>query len=363
MSPGAKVFLTLAGVGTVLGVVLIAGSKNANAAPGKPKPQVPGSNAPPDIIVPPIVPPLPPTQQQQPPAQPLPTLPQLPSLPNIPIPPVMQPQQPSQPLPSQPLPSQPLPSQPLPPPNQQQQVPPGVTFSIPNPLGGAPLGTFDPATGNVFGPGGLIIGTFDPTTGIFTASTGQQLKIPNFPPGTPGGVVQQPAAQQPAAQTPATPPPAPPPAPPPPPAVQPPPAQQTTSPVSTVAADTAAMVATLLDAETRSGWNTTDPNVGVFQKARGLTSDSKFGPGTALKAALEIGTLPLIRFWPLGSTKAKLLSSYKQSLLELANQSSDPVRAQQLRLSAQREDARAFSTKGPLPALPSDMQVALAKVA
>lgn len=362
MSPGAKVFLTLAGVGTVLGVVLIAGAKNANAAPAKPKPQVPGSNAPPDIVVPPILPPLPPAQQQQPPAQPLPSqpLPPLPSLPNIPLPPVMQ-QPPSQPLPSQPLPSLPLPpvvQQPSPP-NQQQQVPPGVTFSIPNPLGGGPLGTFDPATGNVFGPGGLIIGTFDPTTGIFTASTGQQLKIPNFPPGTPGGVVQQPAAQQPAAQQPATPPPAPPP----PPAVQPPPAQQTTSPVSTVAADTAAMVATLLEAETRSGWNATDPNVGVFQKARGLTVDSKFGPGTALKAALEIGTLPLVRFWPLGSTKAKLLSSYKQSLLELANQSSDPVRAQQLRLSAQREDARAFSTKGPLPALPSAMQVALAKVA
>jgi hypothetical protein len=346
MSPGAKVFLTLAGVGTVLGVVLIAGAKNASAAPAKPKPQVPGSNAPPDIIVPPIVP-VPPAQQQQPPAQPLPQLPQLPAqlpqlpqLPNIPIVPQQQ-QQPAQP-------------------NPQQQVPPGVTFNIPNPLGGAPLGTFDPATGNVFGPGGLVIGTFDPTTGIFTASTGQQLKIPNFPPGTPGGVVQ-PAAQQPAQQLPSLP--SLPAQPPPPPPVQPPPAQQTTSPVSTVAADTAAMVATLLDAEAHAGWNKADPNVGVFQKARGLTVDSKFGPGTALKAALEIGTLPLIRFWPLGSTKAKLLNNYKQSLLELANASTDPVRANQLRLSASREDARAFSTKGALPALPSDMQVALAKVA
>jgi len=349
MSPGAKVFLTLAGVGTVLGVVLIAGAKNANAAPAKPKPQVPGSNAPPDIVVPPIVPPVaqqqPPAQPQaQPPAQP----PQLPQLPNIPIvPPLTLPTQPQQPAP----------------PNAQQQVPPGVTFTIPNPLGGGPLGTFDPATGNVFGPGGLIIGTFDPNTGIFTASTGQQLKIPNFPPGTPGAVLPaQPAAQQPAQPPPAQLPSLPslPAAPP---AVQPPPAQQTTSPVSTVAADTAAMVATLLDAETRSGWNKADPNVGVFQKSRGLTVDSKFGPGTALKAALEIGTLPLIRFWPLGSSKAKLLNSYKQSLLELANASTDPVRANQLRLSAAREDARAFSTKGALPALPSDMQVALAKVA
>jgi len=347
MSPGAKVFLTLAGVGTVLGVVLIAGAKNANAAPGKPKPQVPGSNAPPDIIVPPIVPPV--QQPSQPPAQPQPPVlqlpqlpPQLPQLPNIPIvPPVLQ-QPPAQP--------------PL---NQQQQVPPGVTFSIPNPLGGAPIGTFDPATGNVFGPGGLTIGTFNPNTGIFTAANGQQLKIPGFPPGTPGAVLpppqpgaQLPPQQQPAAALPAQPPP-----------VAPPPPAQTTSPVSTVPADTAAMVAALLDAETRSGWNAIDPNVGVFQKKRGLTADSKFGPGTALKAALEIGTLPLIRFWPLGSAKAKLLSSYKQSLLELADQSSDPVRAGQLRLSAAREDARAFSTKGALPALPSDMQVALAKVA
>ena len=123
------------------------------------------------------------------------------------------------------------------------------------------------------------------------------------------------------------------------------------------------MVSALLDAETRAGWNTTDPNVQVFQKARGLTADAKFGPGTALAAAAEIGTLPLIRFWPLGSTKAKLLENYKAALLELANKSPDPNHAQQLRLSAAREDARAYSTKGKLPALPLDMQVALAKVA
>lgn len=342
MSPGAKVFLSLAGVGTVLGIVLLAGSKNANAAPAQPKPQVPGSNAPPDIIVPPVIPPA----QQQQPAQPLP----LPSLPNIPIIPPQQQQQPAQPLPLPSLPS--LPVQP----NPQQQVPPGVTFNIPNPLGGAPLGQFDPATGNVFGPGGLIIGVFNPSTGIFTASTGQQLKIPGFPPGTSGGVVPAPQQAQP------LPVPVIPPQPAPPAAQQPPPAPAS-APVSTVPTDTAQMVSALLDAETRSGWNTTDPNVQVFQTNRHLSADGKFGPGTALKAALEIGTLPLIRFWPLGSTKAKLLANYKASLLDLANQSADPVRAAQLRLSANREDARAFSTKGGLPALPLSMQVAIAKVA
>ena len=226
MSPGAKVFLTLAGVGTVLGVVLIAGAKNANAAPAKPKPQVPGSNAPPDIIVPPIVPPV---QQQQPPASPGVQLPQLPNIPIVP--PLTQPTAPPLTLP-------PLT---LPPLNPQQQVPAGVTFSIPNPMGGAPLGTFDPATGNVFGPGGLVIGTFDPNTGIFTASTGQQLKIPGFPPGTPGAVLPAP---QPGAQLPPQPQPLPslPSLPAPPAAPQQPPAQ-TTSPVSTVPEETAAMVA------------------------------------------------------------------------------------------------------------------------
>jgi len=343
MSPGAKLFLALAGAGTLFGIVALAGSKSASAAPAKPKPQVPGSNEPPDVIVPP-----PGAQQPATPAQPappaqLPQLPQLPAqLPQLPqIPPLVQ--QPAQPSPAQPAQ-----------PNPQQQVPPGVTFSLPNPLGGAPLGTFDPATGNVFGPNGLIIGTFDPNSGIFTAATGQQVKIPGFGPSTP-------AAQQPPPVVPVVPPAPSLPALPAQPAQ---PAQPPVSaPVTTVKADTAAMVAALLDAETRAGWNVTDPNVQVFQKARGLTADAKFGPGTALATALEIGTLPLIRFWPLGTTKNKALQDYKAALLDLANKSPDPNHAQQLRLSASREDARAYSTKGKLAALPPEMQVALAKVA
>jgi len=346
MSPGAKLFLALAGAGTLFGIVALAGSKSASAAPAKPKPQVPGSNEPPDVIVPP-----PGAQQPATPAQPAPPV-QLPQLPQLPA------QLPQLPQVLPPLVQQPAtPAQPSTPaqPNPQAQVPPGVTVSLPNPLGGAPLGTFDPATGNVFGPNGIIIGTFDPNSGIFTAATGQQVKIPGFGPSTP-------AAQQPPPVVPVLPP-APPlpslPSQPAPVQVQPP----VSAPVTTVKSDTAAMVSALLDAETRAGWNVTDPNVLVFQKARGLTADSKFGPGTALAAALELGTLPLIRFWPLGTTKQKALDSYKAALLDMANKSPDPNHAQQLRLSAAREDARAYSTKGKLAALPVDMQVALAKVA
>ena len=101
----------------------------------------------------------------------------------------------------------------------------------------------------------------------------------------------------------------------------------------------------------------------MWQRARPpLTADSKFGPGTAVAAAHEIGVLPLIRFWPLGTPKATLLANYQQALITLANQSPDPVRAAQLRHSAQREQAQAFSTKGPLPALSPSDQVSLAQV-
>lgn len=345
MSPGAKLFLTLGGVATVIGVVVLAGSKSANAAPGqpKPKPQVPGSNAPPDVIVP----------ADAPPGSDPASLPPL--VPNggggvVPV-------TPAQPSSSPPFVLQPAQPQPLPQPPQplQPATPPGVTFSIPNPMGGAPLGTFDPATGNVFGPGGLIIGTFNPATGIFTASTGQQIQIPGFPSG--GGLTPLPSV------------PVVPPAPPPPqpaqqqqqqPNVAPAPAPSPTP----VKSDTAVMVATLLAAEGAPGWNAKDPSVSAWQSARPpLVVDGEFGPKSALTVAQEFGTVPLIRYWPKGSQKASALQAYKTALLQLANASTDPVRAQQLRLSAARENAQAFSTKGPLPALPSDQQIQLAKVA
>jgi hypothetical protein len=341
MSPGAKIFLTLAGAAGVIGIIAIAAAP-AHAQPAPPK-QKPGSNAPPDVIVPPpgtlpggqpATPPAPPSGGQPPSSPPLfPPLPSLP-LPGGPItPPAAQP---------------PFPSSALP------QVPPGVTVSLPNPLGGPPLGTFDPATGNVFGPNGVIIGTFNPGTGVFTASNGMTFQIPGFP----AGGQQQPIV-------PASTPPSVAPLPPlqPGPAAPPPAAPPVSAPVTTVQGDTAAMVSTLLNAEANAGWNVTDPNVKVFQANRGLKQDAKFGPTTALKAALEIGTLPLIRFWPLGSSKATLLQNYQAALLELANKSADPAHAAQLRHSAQREQAQAFSVKGKIAAVPASNQVQIAQVA
>lgn len=126
------------------------------------------------------------------------------------------------------------------------------------------------------------------------------------------------------------------------------------------------MVSALLAAEQSAGWNAKDPNVNVFQQNRPpLVVDGEYGINSALVAAKEIGTLPLIRFWPAGSQKASALSSYQTQLLNIANSiaSSDPTRAAQLRHSAAREQAQSFGVKGKAPAIPPANQVSIAQVA
>ncbi len=348
MTPGAKVFLTRAAIGGTLGVVALFASTEAKASGGQPKQPKPGSNQPPDVIVP------------QPGAQ-------SPSGGALPQPPASQGLPPLFGTPPGPVAP---PSVFVPPQVQTPVTPPGVqpgtTFTLPNPLGGPPLGTFDPLTGNVFGPDGITIGTFNPNTGMFTGSNGFTVQVPGFPLGAKTNVPTPATQAAPSASPPSV---LTQPAGPvvPPQVTQPSQASPASSTTTAVPADTAAMVAALLDAETRSGWNRKDPNVGVFQRARPpLTNDSKFGPGTALAAAHEIGTLPLIRFWPAnGQSKDTLLANYQTGLIALANlvQSTNPAHAAQLRHSAQREQAQAFSTKGPLPALAPSDQVSLTQVA
>jgi hypothetical protein len=215
----------------------------------------------------------------------------------------------------------------------------------------------------VFGPNGIVIGTFNPTTGMFSGANGFTVQVPGFPlgaktnvptPTTPAAPGASPGITVPLPAGPVTLPI--------PQNVQ--PSQVSPASSTTVPAETATMVAKLLDAETRSGWNRKEPTVGIWQSSRPpLTVDQKFGPGTATAAAHEIGTLPLIRFWPAdGTPKATAVAKYQNALIALASQSSDPVHAQQLRVSAQREQGQAFSTKGALPAVPLSDQVSLTKV-
>lgn len=140
---------------------------------------------------------------------------------------------------------------------------------------------------------------------------------------------------------------------------------QTPPPGATnVSADTAAMVNALLLAEQSKGWNKVEPTVQAWQKPRGLKQDGLFGPKTALSVAEEFGTVPIIRVWPAGSQKAQALQDYRTALLEIASHTTDAVRAAQLRASAAREQAQGFGPKrGAATALPSNLQVSIAKVA
>ncbi len=140
---------------------------------------------------------------------------------------------------------------------------------------------------------------------------------------------------------------------------------QTPPPGATsVSKDTAAMVNALLLAEQSPGWNKVEPTVQAWQKPRGLKTDGLFGPKTALSVAEEFGTVPIIRVWPAGSQKAQALQAYRAALLEIAGSTNDATRAAQLRVSAQREQGQGFGPKrGKAAALPSSLQVAIGKVA
>jgi hypothetical protein len=128
-----------------------------------------------------------------------------------------------------------------------------------------------------------------------------------------------------------------------------------------VPADTAALVQALLQAEASKGWKKIDAAVMAWQKSRGLKQDGKFGPKSALTVAAEIGTVPIIRYWPTGQYKeGPWLNQYRAALLELAAKATEP-RASQLRHSAEREQGQGFGTS--TAALPAALLINLSQVA
>ncbi len=130
---------------------------------------------------------------------------------------------------------------------------------------------------------------------------------------------------------------------PPPPISAPPasPAEVTTS----APADTVALVTKMLAQEAKPHWRIIpEPLLVAWQKARGLTADGDFGTGTALRLAQEIGTIPIIRGWPKGSTPNDgKRANYQASLQQIANAAPEP-RASQLRASAAREAGQGYGT-------------------
>ena len=115
---------------------------------------------------------------------------------------------------------------------------------------------------------------------------------------------------------------------------------------ATAPADTVAVVKQMLSEEGNgTNWRKSpEPLLKVWQSSRGLTPDGDFGTGTALKMAEEIGTLPIIRGWPRGSTiQGHWLPDYQAALLAKANSAPEP-RATHLRAAAQREQGQGFGT-------------------
>lgn len=127
-----------------------------------------------------------------------------------------------------------------------------------------------------------------------------------------------------------------------PPVVKPPPVV-TPVPDTPVPPDTAEMVAALLADERRPGWKRESSAVKAWQTSRGLAPDGKFGPKTALRIALEVGTIPIVRFWPVaaGRNPQAALEDYRSGLLTIGRR----VGGQHellLQQSATREQGQAF---------------------
>lgn len=324
MSPGAKVFLTLAGVGIAIGSIVVFSSKKAKAATLPP--QQPGEEpAPPDVVVPPhdetapsSAPPLVPSGTVPPF---VPAFPQFTPTPTPAAVPAPAPLPAPLPLPVSPAPA-PAPAAVLTTPLGTLNVP--LPVAVPDVLATQPAGAQPP-------PPPVV-------------------PLPPIVSTPPGPVPVPPIATAP---TPSSPVPVPVPA----------PTPVATAPVSTVSAETAAMVQALLLAEQKKGWNTISAQVTAWQKSRGLVQDGKFGMKSALTVAAELGTIPIIRFWPKGSIKATVLNEYRAALFELASKA-DPARAEQLRFAAEREKAQSFGVKsGTAPPIAPELQVSLAKVA
>ena len=107
--------------------------------------------------------------------------------------------------------------------------------------------------------------------------------------------------------------------------------------------DTVALVRLLLaDEASGKGWKRLYPEVAEWQRSRGLKVDKRFGMVTALRVAQELGTLPLVRYWPKGSQQAKVVNEYRDALEALAAGAPEPRKAQLLAASA-REQGQAFA--------------------
>jgi hypothetical protein len=117
--------------------------------------------------------------------------------------------------------------------------------------------------------------------------------------------------------------------------------QPTIETPSVVPADTAALARLMLQDESGPNWKKKYPSLMTWQGKRGLTTDGKFGPGSALRMAQEIGTLPIVRFWPKGSQREPAVQAFRELLIEEAQNAPEP-RKSQLYAATEREQGQGF---------------------
>lgn len=119
---------------------------------------------------------------------------------------------------------------------------------------------------------------------------------------------------------------------------------------------TVALGRMLLDEQSRKGWKSVSEAVKAWQVKVGLTPDGKFGPGAALRMAEEVGVLPWVRYWPLGSaSKSAAVNDYRGRLkaVALRIQRKAPEQAAALLISAERETGQGWpQSPSPAPAQP-----------
>lgn len=115
--------------------------------------------------------------------------------------------------------------------------------------------------------------------------------------------------------------------------------------------ETEALLRELLGKETSPAWKAEEPLAGAWQRARGLTPDNKFGPGSAIKLAEETGLLPIVRFWPRGTLPGKAVPEFRAKLASMAARAEEP-RKTHLLAAIEREQGQGFGTP-PKPISPT----------
>jgi len=223
---------------------------------------------------------------------------------------------------------------------QAQATPQGVIPTVPTAAPNATVVVSPPASQE---PGGFAgTGTTQPTvaTQVAQASVPQiQTAIQQAGQAAQGILTTLTGGTAPAATGPAT------------------PAQEIPTPIQTAETKaendpngTIALARQMLDVESKSGWKTAlSTQIQIWQNKVGITGDGKFGPKSALQMAVEVGALPLIRYWAAtGGTKEKQLADYRSKLIAFAktleaNTATKP-HGLALELSAAREQGQGYPT-------------------